>query len=105
MPTTTAPIENYKAATIKAALAAGNYGHYVTHFRLDECLEILRRNVGYSTKDKVEVGKLDGGALCFRIAGALTVDFICKEEGGKFALYELSSAAYNAYEAGHPLNN
>jgi hypothetical protein len=104
MPTLNATVENYKAATIKAAVEAGNYEHYVTHARLDECLEILRGNVGYSTKDKVQVGEM-AGALCFKINGELTVDFICKKEGEKFALYELSWTTYKQYEAGHPFNN
>lgn len=92
-------IDSNKAKFIKG-LSTENYSLYYTYNRMDEVQEVIRGHYGLSSKDTpkaIKVSGIDGFLFMTKNSGIL-VDYICKENDGKFELYEMNLKTYNEYE-------
>ena len=73
---------------------------YYTYNKIDEVQEVIRGHYGLPSKDTpkaIQVSGVDGILFMTKNSGILA-DYICKENDGKFELYEMSLKAYNEYE-------
>ena len=81
-------------------LSTEDYSLYYTYNRIDEVQEVIRGHYGLPLKDTpkaIKVSSIDGILFITKNSGILA-DYICKENDGKFELYEMSLKAYNEYE-------
>ena len=92
-------IDSNKAKFIKG-LSTENYSLYYTYNRIDEVQEVIRGQYGLPSKDTPKAIKVSGidGFLFMTKGSGILVDYICKENDGKFELYEMSLKTYNEYE-------
>nr|DAQ28656.1 MAG TPA: hypothetical protein [Caudoviricetes sp.] len=92
-------IDSNKVKFIKG-LSTENYSLYYTYNRIDEVQEVIRGHYGLPLKDTpkaIKVSGIDGFLFMTKNSGIL-VDYICKENDGKFELYEMNLKTYNEYE-------
>ena len=81
-------------------LSTEDYSLYYTYNKIDEVQEVIRGHYGLPSKDtpkEIQVSGVDGILFMTKNSGILA-DYICKENDGKFELYEMSLKAYNEYE-------
>jgi hypothetical protein len=81
-------------------LSTEDYSLYYTYNKIDEVQEVIRGHYGLPSKDTpkaIQVSGVDGILFMTKNSGILA-DYICKENDGKFELYEMSLKAYNEYE-------
>ena len=92
-------IDSNKVKFIKG-LSTENYSLYYTYNRIDEVQEVIRGQYGLPSKDTPKAIKVSGidGFLFMTKSSGILVDYICKENDGKFELYEMSLKTYNEYE-------
>lgn len=81
-------------------LSTEDYSLYYTYNRIDEVQEVIRGHYGLPSKDTPKAVKVSGidGILFMTKSSGILVDYLCKENDGKFELYEMSLKAYNGYE-------
>ena len=81
-------------------LSTEDYSLYYTYNRIDEVQEVIRGHYGLPSKDTPKAIKVSGvdGILFMTKNSGILADYICKENDGKFELYEMSLKAYNEYE-------
>lgn len=81
-------------------LSIEDYSLYYTYDRIEDVQEVIRGNYLLSAKDTPEPIKVDNVdfILFTTKSSGVIVDFVCKENDGKFDLYEMSIKAYNEYE-------
>ena len=81
-------------------LSTEDYSLYYTYNRIDEVQEVIRGHYGLPSKDTPKAIKVSGvdGILFMTKNSGILIDYLCKENDGKFELYEISLNAYNAYE-------
>lgn len=92
-------IDSNKVKFIKG-LSTENYSLYYTYNIIDEVQEVIRGHYSLPSKDTpkaIKVSGIDGFLFMTKNSGIL-VDYICKENDGKFELYEMSLKSYNEYE-------
>jgi hypothetical protein len=92
-------IDSNKVKFIKG-LSTENYSLYCTYNRIDEVQEVIRGHYGLPSKDTPKAVKVSGidGILFMTKNSGILVDYICKENDGKFELYEMNLKTYNEYE-------
>ena len=92
-------IDSNKVKFIKG-LSTENYSLYYTYNRIDEVQEVIRGHYGLPSKDTPKANKVSGidGFLFMTKNSGILVDYICKENDGKFELYEMNLKTYNEYE-------
>ena len=92
-------IDSNKVKFIKG-LSTENYSLYYTYNRIAEVQEVIRGHYGLPSKDTPKAIKVSGidGFLFMTKSSGILVDYICKENDGKFELYEMSLKTYNEYE-------
>lgn len=92
-------IDSNKVKFIKG-LSTEDYSLYYTYNRIGEVQEVIRGHYGLPSKDTPKAVKVSGvdGILFMTKHSGILVDYICKENGGKFELYEMNLKAYNEYE-------
>lgn len=76
------------------------YSLYHTYNRIEDVQEVIRSNYLLSAKDTpkpIKVANIDFVLFTTKSSGVI-VDFVCKENDGKFDLYKMSIKAYNEYE-------
>ena len=81
-------------------LSTEDYSLYYTYNKIGEVQEVIRGHYGLPSKDTpkaIQVSGVDGILFMTKNSGILA-DYICKENDGKFELYEMSLKAYNEYE-------
>ncbi|RGE77120.1 hypothetical protein [Bacteroides sp. AF32-8BH] len=81
-------------------LSTEDYSLYYTYNRIDEVQEVIRGHYGLPSKDTpkaIKVSSIDGILFITKNSGILA-DYICKENDGKFELYEMNLKTYNEYE-------
>ena len=77
------------------------YSLYYTYNTIEEVQEVIRGQYGLPSKDTpkaIKVANVDSILFITKGSGVL-VDYLCKENDGKFELYEMSLKAYNEYES------
>lgn len=81
-------------------LSKEDYSLYHTYNRIEDAQEVIRGNYLLPAKDTpkpIKVDNVDFILFTTKSLGVI-VDFVCKENDGKFDLYEMSIKAYNEYE-------
>lgn len=81
-------------------LSIEDYSLYYSYNRIEDVQEVIRGNYLLSAKDTPKPIKVDNVDFILFTTKSLGViaDFVCKENDGKFDLYEMSIKAYNEYE-------
>lgn len=90
---------DYNKVKFIKGLSTENYSLYCTYNRIDEVQEVIRGHYGLPSKDTPKAVKVSGiDGILFITNSGILVDYICKENDGKFELYEMNLKTYNEYE-------